>query len=195
MKRPLTDQHGTVLRQLALPAVILLSMVLKADPLSSKEFLTPKEIEKIQEAQEIEKRIKIYLEAASLRLKTCEDRLNGKEPVEGDPLEFYSVEEMLEGYYRIFTSVMHNLDEAAEKPGTDRSKLIKALKNLEESTEKASKDLAILKRMAEDGQREQVWNLVNRALEITKGARDGAEVGLSRFSEKPKPKGSGKTKG
>ncbi len=66
-----------------------------------KEFLTPDEIEKIQDAQEVDARVKIYLQAASLRLKTAMDRMSGKESAPGDPLEFFSVEDMLDGYYRI----------------------------------------------------------------------------------------------
>ena len=63
--------------------------------LPAKEFLTPKEIEKIQEAQELDKRVKLYLDAAALRLKTVEERFRGQESNPGDPLEFFSIEEML----------------------------------------------------------------------------------------------------
>ncbi len=155
----------------------------------AKEYLTPKEIEEIQDAQEIEKRIKIYLEAAALRLKTAEERLNGKESVAGDPLEFFGPEEMLEGYYQILRSVMLNLDDAVQKPRGDRETMGKALKSLKESTEKAEKSLAILKKMAEDKRLEEVWNQVNKAIDITRGAHEGAELGLSRQPAPAKKKG------
>jgi len=154
--------------------------------LLAKEYLTPIEIGKIQEAQEVDKRIKIYLDAAALRLKSAEDRLNGKESAEGDTLEFFTPEEMLEGYYSILRSVMFNLDDAIEKPTADRGVLGKVLKSLKTSTEKAAKDLAILKKITEEKKNEQAWNLVNRAIEITEGAHDGALLGLSRFPEKTK---------
>ena len=153
-----------------------------------KEFLTPDEILKIQDAQEIDKRIKIYLDAGALRLKSAEERLNGKESVAGDPLEFFTVQEMLDGYFRIMRSVMVNLDEAAERPSTDRGKLNQALKNLKDATEKAAKDLAVIKKIAEEKKDEQVWNLTNQGLEITEGAREGAETGLARFPVKAKSK-------
>ncbi len=157
--------------------------------LSAKEYLTPKEIEKIQDAQEIEPRIKIYLQAAELRLKAAEDRLNGKESAPGDPLEFFTVEDMLEGYYQIMKSVMMNLDAAYEKPRAGEGENIgKALKNLKETTERAQKSLSILKKMAEDKKDEAIWNLVNRDLDITGGAHDGAELGLSRQPAPPKKK-------
>ncbi len=154
----------------------------------AKEYLTPKEIEKIQDAQEIEPRIKLYMEAAELRLKAAEDRLNGKESEQGDPLEFFTVEDMLEGYYQIMRSVMMNLDQAYQKPRGEREKFGKALKHLKDGTERTQKELAILKRMAEDKKDEATWNLVNKDIDITTGAHDGAELGLSRQPAPPEKK-------
>lgn len=154
---------------------------------SGKEFLTPKEIERIQDAQEVDKRTAIYLEAAALRLKTVEERLTGKESAPGDPLEFFTVEDMLEGYYRILRSVMFTLDEATQHPRTEQAKVQKALKELKSKTEKGEKDLRVIKRLAEDKQLEAVWKLVNQALDINQGAHEGAELGLERYSDKKPP--------
>jgi len=154
-----------------------------------KEFLTEKEIAKIQEAQAIDERVKIYMEAAALRLKTAEDRLVGKESAEGDPLEFFTPEDMLDGYYRILNSVMMNLDEAFQKPGSDKDKVGKALHTLKGTTESAGKELEILKRIAEEKKKEEFWNLVNKAIDITNGAHDGAEYGISKM---PPPPGKNK---
>jgi hypothetical protein len=158
-----------------------------------KEFLTPQEIAKIQDAQEIEKRVKIYMEAAELRLKTAQDRLNGNEAEEGDPLEFYTVEDMLDGYYRILKSVMLNLDDAAQKRATDPAKLTKALRSLKDTTERATKQLEALKKTAEDKRLEKVWNLSNQAIDINNGAREGAELALADRAD-AKEKDKGKTK-
>jgi len=155
-----------------------------ARALPQKEFLTPKEIEKIQDAQEIDKRVKIYMEAAELRLKAAEDRLNGKESAEGDPLEFYTVEDMLDGYFRILRSVMLNLDDAAQKHDTDPAKVTKALRSLKDTTERAAKPLEGLKKTAEDKKLEKVWNLVNQAIDISNGAHEGATLALA---DKPSP--------
>ncbi len=153
-----------------------------------KEYLTPKEIEKIQDAQELDKRVKIYLEAATLRLKTAEERLNGKESEPGDPMEFFSAEDMVDGYYQIIRSVMLNLDGATQNPRTDKGMFVKALKNLKESTERSQKDLEILKKIAEDKRMEGLWNAVNRSLDITQGAHEGAQTALSKEPEPGKQK-------
>ena len=145
-----------------------------------KEFLTPKEIEKIQDAQEIDLRMKIYMAAATLRLKTAEDRLIGNEPVAGDPMEFFTPEDLVDAYYRIIKSVMFNMDDAFQKPGADRGRLGKALNTLKSGTETAGKQLEILKKTAEDKKKEELWNAVNKAIDITNGAHEGAEYGLSK---------------
>jgi len=154
-----------------------------------KEYLTPKEIELIQDAQEIEKRVKIYMDAAELRLKRAVERLNGKESPPDDPFEFFSVEDMLEGYYRIFKSVMLIVDDAFQKPMTDKQNLGKALKSLKDTTERAGKELAALKKTAEDKRLEDVWNLVNKDIDITAGASEGAQQGLSSLPAPAKKKG------
>lgn len=150
-----------------------------------KEFLTPDEIEKIQDAQEIEARVKIYLQAASLRLKTAMDRLSGKESAPGDPLEFFSVEDMLDGYYQILHSVMLNLDAAVQNPLGDQKKFEAALKNLKTVTEASLPRLQALKKLSEDQQREQAWKLIGNAIEITNGAHEGAAKALARKSAAP----------
>jgi len=172
-------------RRLARIWVALLLLALAHFPSSvrmsiGKEFLTDEEIKKLQDAQEIDLRIKIYLEAAALRLQTAEERLTGKESEAGDPMEFYAPEDLLDAYYRIIRSVMVNLDDAFQKSAGTRNRVVKALKNLKESTEKSSKRLMVLKKIAEERQKENLWDLVSQAIEVTNGAREGAEIGLSR---------------
>ena len=168
-----------------------IAIILATAFLPAKEFLTSKEIEKIQDAQSIDARVKIYLEAAEFRLKTAEDRLMGKEPAEGDPLEFFSPEEMIDGYFRIIKSVMMNLDEVAEKGGPNRTLLGGALKMLKSSMEKSSAQLLVLKKIAEEKRKEEFWNGVNNAIDITNGAQEGAKYGLTKH---PAPDEKGKKK-
>jgi hypothetical protein len=158
---------------------------LEAIDSSGKEFLTGKEIEEIQDTHEIDSRVKIYMDAAWLRLRSAEDRLVGKESAPGDPLEYFTPEDMLDGYYRILKSVMINIDDAAQRPGTTPAAIKKALKHLKSTTEKAAEELQILKKIAEDKRKEEFWNLVNNAIDITNGAHAGAEYGLSKEPASP----------
>jgi len=149
-------------------------------PCPAKEFLTPQEITKIQDAQEIDLRIRIYLDAAVLRVKTITERLAGKESVAGDPLEFFTIEDMAEGYYRILHSVMLNLEDAASHPKTDQKKLQSALTSLKKSTEMTVKQLEILKKTALEQRKEKLYDLIERAIAITKGANEGAATALAK---------------
>jgi hypothetical protein len=167
-----------------LPAIVIAS--------PEKEFLTDKEIALLQENQQIASRVKLYLNAAALRLKCAEDRLSGKESEEGDPLEFWTPEDMLEAYSRILDSTMYHLEDAYQNPRLN-PEIGSALKSLRKATEEAGKELEILKKIAEDQKKERLWNLVNQAIENTNDAHQGAEQGLSKNPPPPeKMKKSGK---
>jgi hypothetical protein len=153
---------------------MILFMSLGAMGLATKEFLTPQEIARIQDAQEIDQRIKVYLEASVLRLKAAAERLAGKESAPEDPLEFFSVEDMLDGYYRIFHAVMLNLEDASSNPKTDAKKFQSAMKNLKTTSEANGKQLEALKKISEEQRKEGAWKLITRDIEITKGAYEGA---------------------
>jgi len=147
----------------------------------AKEFLTDKEIELIQENHEISIRVKLYLDFAASRLKAAEQRLSGKESEAGDPFEFLAPEDMLDGYYRILESVMRNLDDAAQRADPqEESSILKALRSLKVSMESAFPELEILKKIAEEKDKEHLWNQVNKAIDISKGAHEGAVLGLAR---------------
>jgi len=178
--------------------LLCISTFMTAQAGAAKEFLTSKEIEKIQDTYLIDARVKIYMEAAALRLKAAEERLTGKESTPGDPLEFFTPEDMLDGYYRILKSVMMNIDDAAQNPGrtsgvringetarNDKQRIGNALKLLKSETEKDLDELLILKKIAEEKKKEQLWNLVNEAIDITNGAHEGAEYGLSKQPPPP----------
>jgi len=163
-----------------------LSLTISASP--EKEYLTEKEIAELQDAQEINARVKIYMEAAQLRLKAAEERLAGKESSPGDPLEYFTPEDMLDGYYRILQSAITILDDIFQHGGSGRDETGKALKTLKGAMEHAGKELEILKKQAEEQKKEELWNLVNRATAITQGALEGAEYGLTKLRALPDQK-------
>ena len=164
-----------------LSALACVFAVLAASGSPKREFLTEKEIEQIQDNNEIQIRVKLYLDFAASRLKVAEERLSGKESEPGDPFEFFTPEDMLAGYYRILESVMLNLEDAYQKnDAMERGKVQKALKTLKGGTESALTQLEILKKIAEEKDKEELWNLVQKAIDISKGAHEGAESGISK---------------
>jgi hypothetical protein len=186
MNRALFVKIGSLL---VLPLIACLYILPIASGSSTKEFLTPKEIELIQMNQEILPRIKHYLSFAEKRLTAAEERLSGKDSDEGDPMEFFTPEEMVDGYYRIINSVMINLDDAYRKADTlGQRKVFGGLKALRSSTESSLKELEILKKIAEEQKKEELWNLVNKAIDITNGAHEGAIAGLKKAPPDPDKK-------
>jgi hypothetical protein len=172
-----------------LPTLVWIWGLSNTSGYAEKEFLTAEEIEAIQLNQEIHLRVKHYLQFAEARLKAAEDRLNGIESEAGDPLEFFAPEEMLDGYYRILRSVMMNMDDAHQSTDPSvRPKVRRALKTLKGSTEKALVQLEILKKIAEEKRNEELWDLVNKAIDVTNGAHEGAELGISKEAEPPAKK-------
>ena len=162
------------------------ALCLAAAAAPPKEFLTEKEIEKIQNNPEIHRRVKLYMEYAALRLKTAEDRLSGTESEPGDPLEFFAPEDMVDGYRRILESVMINLEDAYEKADPyEKEKVRSALKSLKSTMETALPRLEILRKIAEEKDRESLWDLATEALEISRAALEGAESGISGLEEEP----------
>jgi hypothetical protein len=177
--------YNTIRALILVIAAVGVARFLPASP--EKEFLTGKEIERLQDAQAIDLRVLVYMDAAERRLKAAEDRLTGKEPEQGDPLEFFTPEDLIDGYDRILQSVMTNLD-AAFDARRDPRQLNKALKTLKKSTERASGPLDALKKLAEEKKKEELWNLVNKGIDLTGDVHDGAEEGLLKLSGNSKEK-------
>ena len=164
--------------------VVTTCTICGAPAYAAKEFLTEAEITSIRKAQVIDERVHAYMRAAALRLQTAKERLVGKESKEGDPLEFFTPEEMLDGYNRILQSVMTNLDEAF-RSGRNQQITLDALTILQLSAKSALEQLKTIKKLAEKKEKEKLWDLVNEAIELTDGAYKGAEEGLTRLSAPP----------
>jgi hypothetical protein len=167
-----------------LPMLLFCGGLLPASYAAGREYLTSQEIEKIQDNQGIDFRVKLYLEFAALRLKIAEDKLNGVEFPAGDPFELITPEEVLDAYYHILRSTMINVDDANQNPNPRNvPKVQLALKTLKTATEKALVQLGILKRIAEEKKKEELWNLVNKAIDVTNGAHEGAESGITKDAD------------
>ena len=151
----------------------------------ARDFLTEKEITKMQNTQDIDKRTGIYMGAASLRLRTALERFDGKDSEPGDDLEFYSFQDMLEDYYKIMDRIMLVVGDAFESPRSrENINIKKALQTLKSESSGNLKRLAELMKLAEEKQNEELWNRVNSAIDITRGVLDGAEEGLSILAER-----------
>jgi len=169
----------------SLPGVVALIFFAAGSGALARDFLTEKEITKMKNTQDIDKRTGIYMDAASLRLRTALDRFDGKDSEPGDELEFYSIQDMLEDYYKIMDRIMLVVGDAFESPRSrENINIKKALQALKSESSGNLKKLAGLMKLAEEKQNEELWNRVNSAIDITRGVLDGAEEGLSILAER-----------
>ena len=151
----------------------------------ARDFLTVREIARLQNTQDIDKRTKIYMEAASLRLSTAQERFDGKESEPGDAMEFFSREDMLDDYYKIMDRVMLIVDDAFESPRRrENINIKKALQTLKSESTENLKKLFALKKLADEERKKELLDRVNQAIDITGGVLDGAEEGLSILAER-----------
>ncbi len=166
-------------------ALLLLSAVTLAGAEAPREFLTAEEIALLQIKQRIDVRTDLYLRAALLRLKSAEARLRGEETEPGDPLEYLTAEDMLDGYYRILHSVMVNLEDAYRPATADLDRVRKALKQLRQRAEESMRRLDSLEALARRRNDGQLLRLIERAREITAGAHEGAREALREKTDAP----------
>ena len=167
--------------------IFLLLLLVAAPGARARDFLTEKEITKMKNIQDIDKRTGIYMDAAALRLSTALDRFEGKESEPGDAMEFYSRQEMLDDYYKIMDRVMLVVGDAFESPRRrENINIKKALQTLKSESSANLKRLSALMKLAEEKDEEELWNSVNKALDITGGVLDGADEGLSILAEREK---------
>ena len=167
------------------PAVFALLFCASLSGAWARDFLTDKEITRMQNTQDIDRRTDIYMAAAALRLRSAQDRFEGKESEPGDAMEFFSREDMLDDYCKIMERVMLIVGDAFESPRRrENINIKKALNTLKSESSGNLKKLYTLQKLAEEKRKEDLWNLVNRAIDITGGVLDGAEEGLSILAER-----------
>lgn len=171
------------MRSLASVPAAALVVLLLPSAISGRELLTGKEIEQLRLYRELDKRVEIYLKAADLRLDTLRQRLAGQESKEGDPLEFQSTLDLLEGYISAMRSIMANIDEAVGYKKEFGRELVKALEKLKESSEKYQPRLEEILKEAAKRKDQQLYRQAERAIELTRGAAEGASIGLERWGK------------
>jgi hypothetical protein len=144
------------------------------------DHFTDAEYVKIQDNQELVKRVDIFLEIAETRLKEIQRRLRKEEWKEKDdnPLEFHSTEEMVHAYERALTSIMYNIDEKARYKLATEKNIRKALEKLNKKITLFEPQLAPIKQLAIDSKDPLLYKLVLKAEKTSAVARKGSLLGL-----------------
>ncbi len=141
---------------------------------------TDEEYEKVQDAQELVKRVEVFLEIAEARLDEIERRLQRREWEKKDPnpLEFYTEAQMVHAYQRAIDGIMVNIDEKHSYKLASKKDVRKSLKKLNKKILEFLPRLEPLEKIAIDRQDQQLYRVVRLALKSSEIARKGSQLGL-----------------
>lgn len=141
---------------------------------------TQKEYAKLQENQELVKRVEAFLEIAESRLKEMQRRMQKKawEGKEENPLEFHTYWDMVHAYERAIDGIMINIDEKAKYKRASDKDIRKSLELLNKKIVEFIPQLEGLKGIDPQFQDEELDREVQQALKTSLDAKRGSEYGL-----------------
>lgn len=149
----------------------------------SDEYLTPKEISQLKEAQEIDLRVKALMKVAERRLLLLENRSaeqSKKEEEEWGPLPKASPATLLNHYVKAIDETIINIEDAHSRE-VETELLYKALKAFREATERHLVRLTALQQILTADEEEAA---LARALEAARLAHADASEGEKRLAER-----------
>ncbi len=141
---------------------------------------TDAEYEKVQDAQKLKDRVKIFMEIAESRLLEIERRREGTE-WKGDkenPLEFYTLAQMVHAYDRSIAGTMIFIDEKATRRLEKEKEIKKALKQLNKKMQEFIPRLEPIRQQAVDEQDEELFIEIRSAMTNSDKALKGSQLGL-----------------
>ena len=167
----------------------------------SADGFTDEEYTKIQRAQKLDRRTRVFLKIAEDRLEALEERwtrLTGQEPpVTGKkrkkkknkkkkgrngedegPLTFHAHWELLHAYERAIDGVMINIDEKANQRRLSEEEILKVLKRFCENVLKFEPRLETMEKLAVQLDDDDYWLTLEEAKKTTEIARKGCRLGL-----------------
>ncbi len=141
---------------------------------------TDAEYEKIQDAQELLKRVKLLLEIATSRLDEIERRSSGRQwdKEEPNPLEFFTYGQLMHAYTKALDSLMINIDEKAKYKTASQKDIRKSLEQVNEKVTQFIPRLEPIKKLAEERQDEELYLELRVAKRKSETAQKGSQLGL-----------------
>ncbi|MEE8349210.1 MAG: hypothetical protein V3R94_06555 [Acidobacteriota bacterium] len=162
---------------LAISGTIPVSTV---EPLQTKDRFTDAEYTQIQLAQELKKRVEVFLGIAKSRLGEILRRMDQLEWEEKDenPLEFYTYWDMVHAYRLAIDGVMINIDETVIYKKASEKDIEKSLKELNKAISQFIPQLEPIKQLAIELQDQALYKELLQAEETSIAAQKGSLYGL-----------------
>jgi hypothetical protein len=148
-----------------------------------QEWMTPAEIVKFRDEQELAKRIGMYMSAAKLRLEKVGERLSGKSSAEGDPLEFHSATDLVLGCRSAIRAAMISIQDQVTYKKAENEEIIAALKELKGTTEDFRPALEKIQKQAIEKRDEPLYNAVKECAQYADSAARGAKSAIEKIKK------------
>ncbi len=169
---------------------------------ATDDCFTDAEYEKLQQNQELVKRVEVFLEIAESRLLEFERRMSARErepqaeingdppessqntegqeshPEEENPLFFFDYWELVRSYERAIDGIMVNVDDRMEHRPPSREELKETLEKLQEKVTEFIPKLAPIKQLAERRKDETLYNEIRKSEGTSEIAQKGSQHGL-----------------
>jgi len=149
-------------------------------PVQTRDRFTDEEYTQIQLAQELAKRVEVFLEIAESRLGEIRrrmDKLEWKEKEE-NPLEFHTYRDMVHAYRQAIDGIMINIDEKAIYKTASEKEIEKSLKELNKGISEFIPQLEPIKQLAIELQDQALYKELLEAEETSITAQKGSLYGL-----------------
>lgn len=153
-----------------------------AQGLWDRDRFTEKEFTKVQYAQQLVKRVDAFLEIAESRLTELERRRDGVEWTEKEenPLEFYTLDDLVFAYSRAVDGIMVNIDAQVERGQASEKDVRKALRKFDDKLGGFVSRLEALKGYVEERRDPEFAQRWEQALKTSEIARKGIAYGLGK---------------
>ncbi len=147
---------------------------------------TNEEYDRIQNAQKLKRRLKVFREIASSRLSEIERRLKNRVSDEKrpNPLRFYTYAQLVRAYWRAIHSSMVNIEERASSKSSPEKNIEEALKDLSTDMYTFIPILKSLRQVALDMEDENFYLELREAWKSSQSALQGSEMGLEKLLER-----------
>ena len=148
--------------------------------MQTRDRFTDDEYTQIQLAQELTKRVEVFLEIARSRLGEIQRRADQVEWVEEEenPLEFHTYWDMVHAYRQAIDGIMINIDEKAIYKTASEEDIDKSLKELNKGINEFIPQLEPIKQLAIQLQDEALYKELLEAEETSITAQKGSLYGL-----------------
>ncbi len=155
--------------------------ILTATRTLAQDWLTPLELEQFRETEGGDKRIAFYLKVIKLRIESASQRLAGKSSKPGDPLEFFSINDMANSCFQALRASMVEIQDQISYRHLRGPELVGGLKALKAAAKSLQPFFQNMQKVAIEKKDETLYKMAKDGLEYCDSALRGVETALKKY--------------